>query len=85
MADNIAFKTMFCPICGETHNVEIITKESTVIVKGEKTVYPKTIYVCHNTDEDENVFIPAKVMDDNIRKAQDAYRKNHKVIPTRKE
>lgn len=77
---NTTAKTMFCPLCGKTHDVEIITKESIVTIKNEKTVYPKTIYVCHNSDEEENVFIPAKVMDDNLLKARDAYRKNHNML-----
>lgn len=76
-------KTILCPLCGKTHEVEVITKESIVTIKNEKIVYPKTMYICHNSDDEENVFIPAKVMDDNLLKARDAYRKEHNMLTSK--
>ena len=72
-------KTMLCPLCGETHAIEIITEESLVTIKGENISYPRTVYVCNNCD-DENEFIPSSVMDDNLMAARNAYRKAHHLL-----
>lgn len=72
-------KTMLCPLCGENHSVDILTKESNAIIKGENVPFARTVYVCGNCD-DENEFIPSTVMDDNLMAARDAYRNKHHLL-----
>jgi hypothetical protein len=43
------------------------------IVKGEIVDYEEVYFLCPLTDEDENEFIPAGLMDENLLRARDSY------------
>ena len=69
-----------CPLCGELHLVDRRTRTATAIIKGEKIKYQEEYYVCENTEDGENEFIPSKVMDANLLAARDAYRSAHQMF-----
>ncbi len=72
-----------CPLCGELHLVDRRTRTANVIIKGERIKYQEEYYICENTEEGENEFIPSKVMDANLLAARDAYRSAHKMFTSR--
>lgn len=65
---------MNCPVCGETHMVEKRCRETQALLKGEIVDYEEIYFLCGRTDEEEDEFVPAKVMDLNLLKIRDAYR-----------
>lgn len=70
-------KMIECPLCGELHLVDRRERTATTIIKSEKVKYQEEYYVCENSEEGENEFIPSKVMDANLLAARDAYRNAH--------
>ena len=71
---------MECPLCGELHLVDRRTRTAKATIKGEIIKYQEEYYVCENTEECENEFIPSKVMDANLLAARDAYRSAHQMF-----
>ena len=69
-----------CPLCGELHLVDRGTRTATATIKGEKIRYQEEYYICENTKNGENEFIPSKVMDTNLLAARDAYRSAHQMF-----
>lgn len=69
-----------CPICDEVHTLEKRKRETQGIVKGETVEYEETFYLCSVTSEEENEFVPAAMMDENLLNARDAYRKTHTLL-----
>ena len=65
---------MSCPICGGTHMVEKRLRETQALFKGEVINYEEVYFLCDKADDEENEFVPAKVMDSNLLKVRDAYR-----------
>lgn len=62
---------MLCPICDKEHDVREVTELSKVkLVSGQTIEYMETYYVCDNTLDEENEFMPAKLMDENLRRAK---------------
>lgn len=62
-----------CPVCGDVHSVEKRVRETQAIFKSEVINYEEVYFVCNQSD-DENEFVPAKVMNSNLLKVRDAYR-----------
>ena len=69
-----------CPLCGELHLVDRRTRIATATIKGEIIKYQEEYYVCENTEDGENEFVPSKVMDANLLAARDAYRSAHQMF-----
>ncbi|MDH8678676.1 DUF4065 domain-containing protein [Fusibacter bizertensis] len=65
---------MNCPICGDTHIVEKRLRETQALFKGEIFDYEEVYFLCDRADDEENEFVPAKVMDLNLLKVRDSYR-----------
>ncbi|PTQ85949.1 putative zinc finger/helix-turn-helix YgiT family protein [Trichococcus patagoniensis] len=65
---------MDCPVCGEIHNVEKRKRMTQGIVKGEVVDFEEVFFLCPITGEEENEFVSARVMDENLLRARDAYR-----------
>ncbi|KLU62312.1 antitoxin HipB [Peptococcaceae bacterium CEB3] len=63
-----------CPICNRIHSLEERSRITQAVVKGEVVEYEEKYYLCSDTDEDENEFVPAGLMDENLQKARNAYR-----------
>lgn len=64
-----------CPICDNVHFLEKRKRETQGIVKGEIVDYEEIFYICPVSNEEENEFVPAAVMDENLLRARDSYRK----------
>lgn len=64
-----------CPMC-KRHEAIIKTEVVKTIIKGIEVEYNETIYFCSTLDKDDKdaYFIPAKVMNENMRRAGEAYR-----------
>lgn len=60
-----------CPFCNEIHEVQIRKRETQALVKDEVVEYDEVYYQCDIQDEE---FVPAKILDDNLLKARDSYR-----------
>ena len=63
-----------CPVCGDTHTVEKRLRETQALFKGDVINYEEVYFLCDRADDEENEFVPAKVMDSNLLKVRDAYR-----------
>lgn len=66
---------MNCPICDNVHFLEKRKRETQGVVKGEIVDYEEIFYTCPASNEEENEFVPAAVMDQNLLRARDSYRK----------
>ena len=71
---------IFCPLCGNTHQVIRKTVMATALIKGEQVPYEQETWLCDNSPSDENEFVPAQVMDENLNRARNAYRKAHGLL-----
>lgn len=65
---------MDCPLCNKVHPVEKWKRITQSVIKDEIVDYEEISYCCPQTDEEENEFVPAGQMDENLLKARDAYR-----------
>lgn len=65
---------MNCPFCNEVHIVEKRKRLTQSVVNNEIVNYEEIYYLCRITDEEENEFIPAGLLDDNLLRARDSYR-----------
>ena len=64
---------MYCPICDQVHEVDIIKKEVTANVKNQSVKCIQAFYRCGNT-ADENEFVNGKMLNANLLAAKNAYR-----------
>lgn len=73
---------MDCPICDSMHPVEERKRLTEGVVKDEVIEYEETYYRCTSdvASEDENKFAPARVMDENLMRARDAYRRKKGLL-----
>ena len=62
-----------CPICNKVHELEIKTRETQGFIKGEVVEYEEKYFECPDTASEENEFTSASMMDENLRRARDAY------------
>ena len=56
-----------CPFCEKDHMLEKRKRVTQGIVKGEIVDYEEFFYLCPITNEEENEFVPAALMDENPR------------------
>jgi putative zinc finger/helix-turn-helix YgiT family protein len=71
-SDNLIKKVNYeCPFCDQNHLIEIKKRITKSLVKNEPVEYEQVFYYCNVEDEE---FVPAKIMDENLLKARDAYR-----------
>ncbi|MHB1484669.1 MAG: type II TA system antitoxin MqsA family protein [Saccharofermentanales bacterium] len=73
-------KEMDCPICDKVHLLEQRKRLTQAIVKDEVVDYEEVYFSCPISDEDENEFVPASLMDANLLRARDAYRQKHNLL-----
>lgn len=62
-----------CPICNKVHPIEERKRKTQAIIKDEIVDYEQIYFCCILSDEDENEFVPAGVMDENLLRARNAY------------
>lgn len=63
-----------CPICDERHEFEEKVRTKKTIVKGELVEYDEVYFACNKFDE-ENEFANGKMMNANLLRARNAYRR----------
>lgn len=73
---------MECPICDKFHSIEKRKRITQAIVKDETVDYEEVYFLCTLSDEDENEFVPAGLMDKNLLNARDAYRQKNGLLTT---
>lgn len=66
-----------CPFCEKEHEIKVIQYKEKTVVKEEETEYLKTCYYCYEEDEE---FVPYKLVDENLLIAKDAYRQKHGLL-----
>lgn len=71
---------MDCPICDRIHSLEKRKRDTQGIVKGDLVDYMEIFYLCPVTHEEENEFVPASLMDENLLRARDSYRKSKGLL-----
>lgn len=74
---------MDCPFCNKNHTIEKRKRITEALIKKEKVAYQEEYYLCTETYEEENEFVTAKLMDENLLKARDAYRKNKGLLTSK--
>lgn len=73
--DNLIEKVEYnCPICNKVHLIEKRVRETQALLNNEVVNYEQTYFACFDTDEEDNEFVPAKLMNTNMLKVRDAYR-----------
>ena len=63
-----------CPICNKIHLLEKRKRLTQGIVKSEIVNYEEIYFLCPISDEEENEFVSAEILDQNLLRARDAYR-----------
>jgi putative zinc finger/helix-turn-helix YgiT family protein len=71
---------MDCPICNKVHSLEKRKRLTQSIVKDEIVDYEEVYYLCPLSNEEENEFVPAGLMDENLLRARDAYRQKKGLL-----
>ena len=69
-----------CPICNKVHLLEQRKRLSQSIVKDEIVDYDEVYFLCSLTDEEDNEFVSAGIMDENLLRARDAYRQKKGLL-----
>lgn len=85
MGDNIKIlgkKNIFCSICEEEHEVELIEKNKKCIIKGESVEYKEKFYRCTKYKE-ENTFQTSELWNEGLIRSLDAYRKNNNLLTSK--
>lgn len=65
----------YCPVCDKEHEVKIFERESYTVVKSRQVKYIETYFVCENVDNDNKEYVNASMMNENLRRARNEYRK----------
>lgn len=71
---------MDCPFCNKVHLLEQRKRLTQSIVKDEIVDFEEVYYLCPLSDDEENEFVPAGIMDENLLKARDSYRKKKGLL-----
>jgi len=69
-----------CPFCNTVHLIEQRKRLTQSIVKGEVVDYEECYFLCPLTKEEENEFIPSGIMDENLLRARDSYRRKKGLL-----
>ncbi len=78
--NTVSFTEIYCPFCGKTHSLEKRERISQAIVKDEVVDYEETYILCPLSDDEENEFVPAGIMDENLLRARNSYRKKKSLL-----
>ena len=70
-----------CPICGKEHEVEIRKRKSQIRIKDTMVDFDEIYYRCTNvSDNEDNEYVSAGMMDRNLLEAKDVYRKENGLL-----
>ena len=73
---------MDCPLCDRIHEIEVRTRMTNIIIRGEEVEYEETYFLCPNSDKEEQEFVTGQMENENLLKARNAYRRNHGLLTT---
>lgn len=76
----ISENEMDCPVCNKVHTLEKRKRLTQAVVKDEIVDYEEVYYLCPLKPEEENEFVPAGIMDENLLRARDVYRINKGLL-----
>lgn len=65
----------YCPACDKEHEVKVFEREAYTVVKGKQVKYIETYFACENVDNDDKEYTNASMMNENLRRARNEYRK----------
>ncbi|MBN2853049.1 MAG: DUF4065 domain-containing protein [Clostridia bacterium] len=68
-----------CPICNKQHEVLLLSRKAASVIKEKSVEFMEKYCRCPDTAGD-NEFVPVKLMDENLLKARDAYRKDSSLL-----
>ena len=68
MEKKIGFKNMFCPICGQIHDIDKYEDITTITIKSERISVKQKYYVC-----DEQAFCLPSQMNKTFKRAKKVY------------
>lgn len=66
-----------CPICEKIHKVMVCEEETKALVKNNPVEYKEIFYLCPESNEE---FYPGNVMDENLIRARDSYKKANGLL-----
>lgn len=66
-----------CPFCNYKHSIEVRKRSTNAIVRGEIVEYDEIYYRCPYHEEE---FIPMGILDENLLRARDAYRRKKQLL-----
>ena len=73
-----------CPICGKEHEVEKRKRKSQIKIKDTIVNFDEIYYRCTNVSDDEdNEYVSAIIMDRNLLEAKDVYRKENGLLTSK--
>lgn len=72
-----------CPICNKVHSLEMRKRFTQGLVKGEVVDYEEVYYLCTLSNEEENEFVPADILDENLLRARDSYRTQKRLLTSK--
>ncbi len=61
-----------CPLCEKTHKIKVCEEETKALIKNKPVEYREIYYLCPESNEE---FYPEEIIDENLTKARDAYKK----------
>lgn len=71
---------MECPICDKVHEVEERRRQAMITMKGEEVTYEEWFYYCAYAEEEEAEFESARMSNENLLNARNAYRKKQGLL-----
>ncbi len=73
---------MFCPICEEEHEVDLIEKEKETMVKERKIKYKEKFYRC-NKYKQNNTFQNGELWNEGLINSLDSYRRQEELLTSK--
>lgn len=73
---------MFCSICEDEHEVDLIEEEREIDIKGKKVKYNEKMYRCNKYTE-KNTFETEKIWNENLINSYDAYREKENLLTSK--
>ena len=72
-----------CPICNKEHFVEKRKRTNKIKIKDKVIEYEEIYLKCPQTNEEENEYVNAEIMDENLQNARDAYRFQNNLLTSK--
>lgn len=70
----------YCPLCDKVHFVEKRKRIGEMLIKNEVISYEEVYFFCpESVNYEEDEFVSADLMNQNLQSARNAYRKKHRA------